>query len=51
MAKLDANQVLRLLDDDDSASVRSFSSECLDLLDSNESTDEEVQPKSKVFPM
>ena len=49
---MDVNQVLRFLDEEDSASVRSYSSECLDLVDtkkgSNEEvSDEEVPPKSK----
>ena len=52
---MDVSHVLSLLQEDDSAIVRSYSSECLDLLDSNESpdkqevSDEEVPPKSKVF--
>ena len=52
---MDVSHVLSLLQEDDSVSVRSYSSECLDLLDSNESpdkqrvSDEKVPPKSKVF--
>ena len=52
---MDVSHVLSLLQEDDSVSVRSYSSECLDLLDSDESpdeqevSDEEVPPKSKVF--
>ena len=51
---MDVSHVLSLLQEDDSASVRSYSSECLDLLESDESpdeqevSDEEVPPKSKV---
>ena len=52
---MDVSHVLSLLQEDDSASVQSYSSECLDLLDSDgspdkqEVSDEEVPPKSKVF--
>ena len=52
---MDVSHMLSLLQEDDSAIVRSYSSECLDLLDSNESpdkqrvSDEEVPPKFKVF--
>ena len=52
---MDVSQVLSLLQEDDSASVRSYSSECLDLLDLDESSDEQevsdedVPPKCKVF--
>ena len=52
---MDASQVLSLLQEDNTVSVRSYSFECLDLLDSDESPeeqevfDEKVPPKSKVF--
>ena len=52
---MNVSHVLNLLQEDDSVSVRSYSSECLDLFDSDESpdkqevSDEEVPPKSKVF--
>ena len=52
---MDVSHVLSLLQEDNSVSVRSYSSECLDLLDSNESpdeqevSDEEVPSISKIF--
>ncbi len=48
---MDVTEVLCLLDEDDSGSVRSYSSECLDLLGSNESPDEEDSPSNMVFPI
>ena len=50
---MDVNQVLSLLDAEDSDSVHSFSSECLDLLEpleEKEESEDEDMPKSKVFP-
>lgn len=49
---MDVNQVISLLDAEDSDSVRSFSSECLDLLEpleEQEESEDEDLPKSKVF--
>ena len=52
---MDVSHVFSFIQEDDSVSVRSYSSECLDLLDSDESpdeqevSDEEVCPKSKIF--
>ena len=43
---MDVNQVLCLLDVD---SVSSFSSECLDLLEEREESEDEEMPKSNVF--
>lgn len=49
---MDVNQVIALLDAEDSNSVRSFSPECLDLLElleEQEVSEDEDLPKSKVF--
>ena len=48
---MDVNQVISLLDAEDSDSVRSFSSECLDLLEPLEEQEESEDDlsKSKVF--
>ena len=54
-ANMDASQVIALLHADDSDSVRSFSSECLDLLEpleeqvEQEKSEYEDLPESKVF--
>lgn len=49
---MDVNEVISLLDAEDSDSVSSFSSECLDLLEpleQQEESEDEDLPKSKVF--
>ena len=50
---MDVVQVIAMLDVEESDSVRSYSSECLDLLEpleEQEESEDDQLPKSKVFP-
>ena len=54
MTYMNASEVIALLDRDDSDSVKSYNSECIDLLepteelDTGEELEEEAEPKPKV---